>query len=53
LIATFVGGARPTIGDSTVEYAITAALLLTVVAGSFTAAIVGGYGLAHLIVWVL
>jgi hypothetical protein len=33
-----------------VEYAVTAALLLAVVAGSFAAVILGGYGIAHLIV---
>jgi hypothetical protein len=31
------------------EYAITAAFLLAVVAGSFAAAILGGYGVAQLI----
>jgi hypothetical protein len=32
------------------EYAITAAFLLAVVAGSFAAVILGGYGIAQLIV---
>jgi hypothetical protein len=31
------------------EYAITAAFLLVVVAGSFAAVIIGGYGVAQLI----
>ena len=31
------------------EYTITAAFLLAVVAGSFAAVIFGGYGIAHLI----
>jgi hypothetical protein len=31
------------------EYTITAAFLLAVVAGSFAAVILGGYGIAHLI----
>jgi hypothetical protein len=31
------------------QYAITAAFLLAVVAGSFAAVILGGYGIVHLI----
>jgi hypothetical protein len=31
------------------EYAVTAGFLLAVVAGSFAAVILGGYGIAHLI----
>jgi hypothetical protein len=35
------------------EYAVTAAFLLAVVAGSFAAVILGGYGIAHLIAFAL
>jgi hypothetical protein len=35
------------------EYAITAAFLLSIVAGSFAAVIVGGYGITQLIASVL
>jgi hypothetical protein len=35
--------------ESFMEYTITAAFLLAVVAGSFAAVILGGYGIAHLI----
>ena len=35
------------------EYAITAAFLLAVVAGSFAAVILGGYGVARLIAFAL
>jgi hypothetical protein len=35
------------------EYSITAAFLLAVVAGSFAAVILGGYGIAQLIAAVL
>jgi hypothetical protein len=31
------------------EYAVTAAVLVAVVAGSFAAVILGGYGIVHLI----
>jgi hypothetical protein len=36
--------------DCSMEYAVTAAFLLSVVAGSFAAVILGGYGIAQLIV---
>ena len=39
--------------ESFMEYTITAAFLLAVVAGSFAAVILGGYGIAHLIASVL
>jgi hypothetical protein len=35
--------------DCSMEYAVTAAFLLSVVAGSFAAVILGGYGIAQLI----
>jgi hypothetical protein len=35
------------------EYAVTAGFLLAVVAGSFAAVILGGYGIAHLIAFAL
>jgi hypothetical protein len=36
--------------DCSKEYAVTAAFLLSVVAGSFATVILGGYGIAQLIV---
>jgi hypothetical protein len=35
--------------DCSMEYAVTAAFLLSVVAGSFAAVVLGGYGIAQLI----
>jgi hypothetical protein len=35
--------------ECSMEYAVTAAFLLSVVAGSFAAVILGGYGIAQLI----
>jgi hypothetical protein len=35
--------------ESFMEYAVTAAFLLAVVAGSFAAVMLAGYGIAHLI----